>query len=118
MMTTVVEGQPPCSLTQNFVKVSTSGEFTECRPCPDCPEDHGLNIQCGSSITDDTMIECVLRCRIGVQLHSFIHLASQNHWESSSFYENVKIYLLSINQDRIYLKGGIEEIKNEVRYVK
>ena len=59
VMASVIEGQPPCSLVQNFWIVSTSGEFIECRPCPDCPEGHGLNIQCGSSITYDTKIECV-----------------------------------------------------------
>ena len=59
VMASVIEGQPSCSLVQNFWIVSTSGEFIECRPCPDCPEGHGLNIQCGSSITDDTKIECV-----------------------------------------------------------
>ena len=59
MMASVVEGQSPCSLAKNFWIVNSSGEFIECRPCPDCPEGLGLNIQCGSSITSHTKIECV-----------------------------------------------------------
>ncbi|XP_022797224.1 tumor necrosis factor receptor superfamily member 4-like [Stylophora pistillata] len=62
IMVFLVEGQSPnvpCSLTQNFVKFSPSGKFAGCRPCPECPEGHGLNIQCGSSILEDTKIRCV-----------------------------------------------------------
>ena len=58
-MASVIKGQPPCSLAQNFWIVSTSEKFIECDPCPDCPEGLGLNIQCGSTITNGTKIECV-----------------------------------------------------------
>ena len=65
MMASVVEGQHLCPMAQNFWKLSTSGEFKACIPCPECPEGNGLNIQCGSSITDDTKIECV-QCKENV----------------------------------------------------
>nr|XP_058957839.1 uncharacterized protein LOC131785017 [Pocillopora verrucosa] len=65
MMASVVEGQHLCPMAQNFWKLSTSGEFKACIPCPECPEGNGLNIQCGSLITDDTKIECV-QCKENV----------------------------------------------------
>ena len=65
IMASVVEGHHLCPMTQNFWKLSTSGEFKACIPCPECPEGLGLNIQCGSSITDDTKIECV-QCKENV----------------------------------------------------
>ena len=56
----MVECRPiTCPLARNFVKYGPNGEIVECRPCPECAEGHGLSIQCGSQIANDSKIECV-----------------------------------------------------------
>ena len=52
-----------CGIDQVTVKLLTN--ITECRPCPNCPDGHGLSLVCGSTIEDISMMTCV-PCVAGV----------------------------------------------------